>query len=392
MQPVIPFTKPFISGNERSYVSQAIESGRLAADGNFTQRCTSLMSDKFGVSKIVMTPSCTAALEMAISLCNLGPGDEVILPSFTFASTANAVIAAHAKPIFVDIRPDTLNLNEDLIEPAITENTKAIMPVHYAGVACEMDKIMAIAQRYQLRVIEDAAQAVNASYRGRWLGSIGHLGAFSFHHTKNFVCGEGGALCVNDPDLTARADIVREKGTNRIQFLRGDVDKYTWVDRGSSYVLSEINCAFLYAQLEQLDWVTEQRREIFERYLDHFTPLEEEGFIQLPVIPESCQSNYHIFYLILRDVAARDGLTQFLKQRGIEAAFHYVPLHSSPMGSTLGYHSDDLPITQNLSSRLLRLPIYPQLTEREQLQIIHHVKSFFRYVGADVLDRDLTVA
>jgi len=392
MQPVIPFTRPFISGNENRYLSQAIDSGSLAADGYFTQRCTSLISDKFGVGKIVMTPSCTAALEMAILLCDLGPGDEVILPSFTFASTANAVIAAHAKPIFVDIRPDTLNLNEELIEQAITPNTKAIMPVHYGGIACEMGKIMDIAQRHQLRVIEDAAQAVNASYDGRWLGSIGHLGAFSFHHTKNYVCGEGGALCINESDLTSRADIIREKGTNRIQFLRGDVDKYTWVNRGSSYVLSEINCAFLYAQLEQLDWITERRREIFERYLYHFTSIEEEGFIQLPTIPESCRSNYHIFYLILRDVTARDGLMRFLKERGIEAAFHYVPLHSSPMGRALGYHFDDLPITQNLSSRLLRLPIYPQLTEREQLRIIDEVKSFFQYTGTDVLVRDLTVA
>lgn len=386
MSAQIPFTKPFITGQELSYIAEAIESGNVAADGPFTQRCSQLLGEMLGSSaKVLMTPSGTAALEVAGLLCDLRPGDEVILPSFTFVSTAGAIVRANGKPVFIDIRPDTLNLDESLIETAITSKTKAIMLVHYGGTSCEMDRIMEIARKYDLKVIEDGAQAVNASYRGRSLGSIGDLGAFSFHHTKNVICGEGGALCVNDPDMVVRAEILREKGTNRNQFVRGEVDKYTWVDLGSSYIPSEINSAFLYAQLLKLDWITARRREVYEIYRYHLRPLEEQGIIRLPVIPESCESNYHIFYLILRDAQTREGLTAYLKQNGIEATFHYVPLHSSPMGKKFGYRTNQLPVTEDLASRLLRLPIYPDLTQDQQLLIIHHLNAYLQRVDNKIL-------
>ncbi|MGI8732382.1 MAG: dTDP-4-amino-4,6-dideoxygalactose transaminase [Pyrinomonadaceae bacterium] len=385
MKAAIPFTKPFTTGMEITYIAEAITSGNVQADGYFTQRCAELLVETLGVLRILMTPSGTAALEMAALLCDLKPGDEVILPSFTFVSSASAVVRANGKPIFVDIRPDTLNLDESLIESAITPKTKAIMPVHYGGTACEMDRIMEIARRYDLKVIEDGAQAVNARYGGRSLGSIGNLGAFSFHHTKNFICGEGGALCVNDPSMVERAEILREKGTNRGQFVRGEVEKYTWVDLGSSYLPSEINCAFLYAQLLKLDWITARRREVYEFYVDHLRPLEEQGILRLPVIPESCESNYHVFYVILPDSKTREGLADYLKQNGIEANFHYVPLHSSPMGKTFGCPPNDLPVTDDLSSRLLRLPIYPDLTEDEQALIIYHLKAYLQNVDTRIL-------
>ena len=382
----IPFTKPFITGQELSYIAEAIESGNVAADGPCTQRCSQLLGEMLGTSaKVLMTPSGTAALEVAALLCDLKPGDEVILPSFTFVSTAGAIVRANGKPVFIDIRPDTLNLDESLIETAITSKTKAIMLVHYAGTACEMDRIMEIARKHGLKVIEDGAQAVNASYRGRSLGSIGDLGAFSFHHTKNVFCGEGGALSVNNPDMVARAEILREKGTNRGEFVRGEVDKYTWVDLGSSYIPSEISCAFLYAQLLKLDWITARRREVYEFYRYHLRPLEEQGIIRLPVIPEACESNYHIFYLILQDSQTREGLTAYLKQNGIEATFHYVPLHSSPMGKTFGYRTNQLPVTEDLASRLLRLPIYPDLTQDEQLLIIRHLNAYLQRVDNKIL-------
>ena len=376
----IPFTRPFKTDLELTYIAEAINSGNVAADGYFTQRCSQLLGEALGISHVLMTPSGTAALEIAALLCDFKPGDEVILPSFTFVSTASAVVKANGKPIFVDIRPDTLNLDESLIEPAITSRTKAIMPVHYGGTACEMDRIMDIARKHDLKVIEDGAQAVNAKYSGRSLGSIGNLGAFSFHHTKNFICGEGGALCINDPSMIKRAEILREKGTNRGQFLRGEVDKYTWVDLGSSYLPSEISCAFLYAQLLKLDWITNRRREVYEVYVDHLRPLEQQGILRLPVIPESCESNYHVFYLILPDAGTREGLTAYLKQNGIEATFHYVPLHSSPMGKTFGCPASGLPVTEDLSSRLLRLPIYPDLTQDEQLLIIYHLNAYLQNV------------
>ncbi len=385
MEPPIPFNKPFLTGNELTYVAESIHSRELAADGQFTQGCSQILSQSLAIDKILMTPSCTAALELAVLLCDLEPGDEVILPSFTFVSTANAVLRANGRPVFVDVRPDTLNLDETLLESAITSRTKAIIPVHYGGTACDMNPIMQVASEYGLRVIEDAAQGVNAFYNGQSLGSIGQLGAFSFHHTKNYFCGEGGALCINDPTLAERAETVREKGTNRTQFLRGEVDKYTWVDLGSSYLPCELSCAFLYGQLQKLEWITERRREVYTSYLRHLQPWADSGMITLPVIPEACTSNYHVFYVLLPDLHQREGLMAHLKQNGIEAAFHYVPLHSSPMGRTFGYEPKDLPVTESVSNRILRLPIYPELTEEELRRIVHHVNVYLQSVDDTVL-------
>jgi dTDP-4-amino-4,6-dideoxygalactose transaminase len=314
---------------------------------------------------------------MAAWLCGLQAGSEVIMPSFTFVSTANAVMRFGATPVFVDVRPDTLNLDEKLIEQAVTPRTRAIMPIHYAGVACELDHINIVAEKHRLHVIEDAAQAINAFYKGRALGSVGHLGAYSFHDTKNVTCGEGGALCINRTDLIERAEIIRDKGTNRQGFLRGEVDKYVWMDVGSSYVPSEILCAFLCAQLEQLEAVTERRRAIAELYRSLLKPLEKEGFLTLPTVPPHCRTNHHTFFMLLPDRMTRDGLLGHLQAQGIGSAFHYVPLHTSPMGRKLGYQKGDLPLTENLSDRLLRLPIYYDLSEEDQQAVVKAVKQFF---------------
>jgi dTDP-4-amino-4,6-dideoxygalactose transaminase len=378
MQKAIPFNKPFIAGKELYYIAQAVVFGNIAGDGYFTQKCCQILEERFGIYKVLMTPSCTAALEMAAILCDLGPGDEIILPSFTFVSTVNAVVRLGAKPMFIDIRPDTLNLDERLIEEAITPETKAIFPVHYAGVACEMDAIMTIAEKHDLLVVEDAAQGVNAFYKERALGSIGHLGTYSFHETKNYISGEGGALCINSPAMVERAEIIRDKGTNRSQFFRGEVDKYSWVDVGSSYVLSEICAAFLYAQLELLDTIAERRGKIYQLYHERLKPLEEQGLLRLPHVPEDCQSNFHIFYILLPDMETRDALMRHLKQQGILAVFHYVPLHSSPMGRKFGYREEDLPITEALSGCLLRLPFYYEITEGEQECVVAAIKAFFQ--------------
>ncbi|HVX13115.1 MAG TPA: dTDP-4-amino-4,6-dideoxygalactose transaminase [Pirellulales bacterium] len=375
MQPRIPFNKPFIAGKELYYIAQAVALGNIGGDGHFTQKCSALLEERFGIAKVLMTPSCTAALEMAAMLCDLGPGDEVIMPSFTFVSTANAVVRLGARPVFVDVRPDTLNLDDALIEDAITERTKAIFPVHYAGVGCEMDRILAIAREYDLWVVEDAAQGVNSFYNNRALGSLGHLGCYSFHETKNYICGEGGALCINDPELIERAEILRDKGTNRKQFFRGQVDKYTWVDVGSSYVPSEICCAFLYGQLEWFDKISSRRREIYESYRRQLEPLEAEGLLRLPQIPDDCLGNYHLFYVLLPDQAARDGLLSHLNDDGIHAVFHYIPLHSSPMGRK--YSTADLPQTELASGRLLRLPFYYELSEAEQSRVVQSIQRFF---------------
>jgi dTDP-4-amino-4,6-dideoxygalactose transaminase len=376
MTPRIPFNRPFIAGKELFYIAQAVTSGKIAGDGHFTKACAELMEREYGIEKVLMTPSCTAALEMAAMLCDLGPGDEVILPSYTFVSTANAVARLGARPVFVDIRSDTLNLDEELIEAAITPRTKAILPVHYAGVSCEMDRIMEIAKKHNLLVIEDAAQGVNASYKGRPLGSIGQLGCYSFHETKNYICGEGGALCINDREKIERAEIIREKGTNRSRFFRGMVDKYTWVDIGSSYVPSEISSAFLFGQLELRDSIAQRRKEIFQCYERKLAHLEDEELARLPRVPPECQSNYHIFYLLLADLETRTNLIAHLKQQGILAVFHYVPLHTAPVGEQYGYREGDLPVTEDLSQRLLRLPIYYELTEAEQMEVIGEVKKF----------------
>jgi len=366
-----------LTGNELKYVSEAIASRQLGADGPYTRACARLLEARFGIGRVLMTPSCTAALELAALACGVGPGDEVIMPSFTFVSTANAVARLGARPVFVDIRADTLNLDEDLIEPAITPRTKAIVPVHYAGVGCAMGRIMDLAEAYGLHVIEDAAQAVNASVGGRALGSVGHFGAYSFHDTKNFSCGEGGALCVNDPGLLATAEILRDKGTNRGQFLRGEVDKYTWVDVGSSYLPSELTCAFLYAQLEAMDEITARRAEVDRLYRERLAGLEATGVARLPRVGDGCATNYHNFYLIVRNAEVRDALMADLRRRGISAAFHFVPLHTSPVGQRMGYRDGDLPRTESLSRRLLRLPFYPEMSAHDVDEVVGAVERFF---------------
>jgi len=374
----IPFNRPFIAGKELYYISQAVAMGNIGADGHFTQQCSRLLRERFGIHEVLLTPSCTAALEMAAMLCDLGPGDEVILPSYTFVSTANAFVRLGARPVFVDIRPDTLNLDETLVERAITPRTKAIFPVHYAGVGCAMDAIMAIADRHGLWVVEDAAQGVNSFCGCRALGSIGHLGAYSFHETKNYICGEGGALCINRPEFVERAEIIRDKGTDRKKFFRGLVDKYTWVEVGSSYVPSEICSAFLCAQLELLEPIAARRSAIYAYYRQALAPLEAEGRLRLPCIPADCRTNYHMFYVLLPDHGSRDGLLEHLKQQGILAVFHYVPLHTSPMGRRFGYAAGDLPVTEDASGRLLRLPFYYEITEEEQGRVVKTIAEFCR--------------
>ena len=380
--PPIPFNKPYLTGKEMHYIAQAVARHGISGDGPFTRGCARVLEERFGIEKVLMTPSCTAALEMAAMLCDLGPGDEVILPSYTFVSSANAFVRLGARPVFVEIRPDTFNLDESRIEEAITPRTRAIMPVQYAGVSCEMDAIMAIAGRHGLRVIEDAAQGVNASYRGRALGSIGHLGTYSFHDTKNLTCGEGGALCVNAPELFERAEIIRDKGTNRARFFRGEVDKYTWVDVGSSYIPSEISCAFLYAQLEMMDEIKRIRVAIARRYRDLLGPLEDEGLLRLPCVPEGCETHCRTFFVVLKDRATRDALMEDLRQNGIQAVFHFVPLHSSPMGERFGYREEDLPVTREMSGRILRLPSFAEITEAQQERVASQVAAFLKRVPA----------
>jgi dTDP-4-amino-4,6-dideoxygalactose transaminase len=376
--PRIPFNKPLIIGTELEYVSEAIRSGRISGDGPFTLRCARLMEQRFGIRRVLMTPSCTAALELAAMLCGLEPGDEVIMPSFTFVSTANAFVRVGARPVFVDIRPDTLNMDESLVEGAITARTRAVVPVHYAGVGCEMDDILRTARRHGLLVVEDAAQGVNAFYKGRALGSIGDLGTYSFHDTKNVVCGEGGALCCNDLGVVERAEIIRDKGTDRAKFFRGEVDKYSWVDVGSSYIPSEIACAFLYGQLEAMDEIRRRRLAVDRFYRDRFRPLEEEGLLRMPYIPPECECHHRTFYLILPSGTTRDALMDHLKRNGVSAVFHFVPLHTSLMGRRFGYAEGDLPLTEDLSERLLRLPSFAGITEAEQARVADLVEAFLR--------------
>lgn len=374
----IPFNRPCIVGSELTYVGQSVAGGHASGDGPFGRRAQILMEDRFDARRILLTTSCTSALEIAALLCDLQAGDEVILPSYTFVSTANAAVLRGAKPVFVDIRPDTLNIDERLIEAAVTPRTRAIFPIHYAGVACEMDEIMAIAKRHDLWVVEDAAQGVFAKYKGQWLGTIGHMGCYSFHETKNFSCGEGGALVINDPRLERRAEILREKGTNRTQFLRGQVDKYTWVDIGSSYVLSDMLAAFLVGQLENMEKITARRGEIYDRYASILAPLVECGMIGAPSVPQHCTTNYHMFYILAADLDERTALIAHLRQAGILAVFHYVPLHSSPFARSLGVPQASLPVTEDASSRLLRLPMYFDLTDREVAEIAETVLDFYR--------------
>lgn len=374
---MIPFNKPFIVGKELFYISQAVLEGNLAGDGRFTRMCNRWMEEQFGAKKILLTHSCTAALEISAILADIQPGDEIIMPSFTFVSTANAFVLRGAALKFIDIRPDTLNMDEQKIEDAITEKTRAIVPVHYAGVGCEMDTIMDIAEKHRLVVIEDAAQGVNATYNGRFLGTIGDIGCYSFHETKNFISGEGGALAINREDFVDRAEIIREKGTNRSRFFKGQIDKYTWVDIGSSYLPSEIIAAFLYAQLEEAEAITHKRAAIYSRYMTALRPLAERELIKLPYIPRQCRHNAHMFYIILNSLEERDQLLAFLKKRDIYAVFHYVPLHLSPMGLKIGKACGNLTNTEMLSERLIRLPCYYELTKQDQDVIIDSIFTFF---------------
>ncbi len=377
MSYLIPFNKPFIIGKELYYIAQSVLKGQISGDGPYTKLCQQLLENTFAAQRVLLTTSCTSALEMAAILCDIQPGDEIILPSYTFVSTANAFFLRGAKLVFVDIRPDTLNLDEKLIEQAITIRTKAIVPVHYAGVGCEMESINSLARKHGLLVIEDAAQGVNAKYQGSYLGTLGDLGTYSFHETKNFICGEGGALVINNSKFIERAEIIREKGTNRSKFFRGQVDKYTWVDMGSSYVPSDILTAFLYGQLENMATITQKRKSIYKTYYQLLLPLVEHGLLTLPVIPETCESNYHMFYILLKDNNTRMSLIRHLKEHGILAVFHYVPLHTSPIGQAMGYSTGMLPVTEQLSEQLLRLPFYFELQEDDIMTIAREIFTFF---------------
>lgn len=360
----IPFNKPYMTGRELDYIAQAHANGHLSGDGPFTKRCHTWLEHRIGCRKALLTHSCTGALEIAALLLDLQPGDEVIMPSFTFVSTANAFVLRGAVPVFVDIRPDTLNLDEGLIEAAITPRTRAICVVHYAGVGCEMDAIMAIAEKHSLFVVEDAAQGILSTYKGRPLGSIGHLAALSFHETKNVISGEGGALLINDPRFIERAEIIREKGTNRSKFFRGQVDKYTWVDIGSSYLPGEVTAAFLAAQLDEADAITARRLALWNRYNDWAESHEAAGSVRRPFVPARCTHNAHMFYLLLPDLQARTHFIEYMRERDIHPVFHYIPLHSAPAGRRFGRASGDLALTEDISARLVRMPFWLGLEEQ----------------------------
>lgn len=374
---MISFNVPPYIGEEDKYIKQAIESRKICGDGQFTKKCNKKFEELTGTKKALITTSGTSALEMSAILADIKPGDEVIMPSYTFVSTANAFVLRGAKIVFVDIRPDTMNIDETLIEDAITEKTKAIVPVHYGGVSCEMDTICDIAKRHNLLVIEDAAQGVMSYYKGKALGSIGDFGCYSFHETKNYSMGEGGAVLVNHQDDVERAEIIREKGTNRTKFFRGQIDKYTWVDLGSSYLQSELNCAYLYAQIKNPDIINNDRLKSWNKYYELLTPLKEKGVIDLPVIPEGCQHNAHMFYIKTKNIEERSRLIKFLKENGIGAVFHYIPLHSAPAGKEFGrFHGEDK-FTTKESERLLRLPMYYGLKESDVEIVVSKVKEFY---------------
>jgi dTDP-4-amino-4,6-dideoxygalactose transaminase len=362
----IPFNKPHMTGKELWYIAQAHAVGHLAGDGQFTRQCSEWLERRTGTRKALLTHSCTAALEMAAMLAHIEPGDEVIMPSFTFVSTANAFVLRGGKPVFVDVRPDTLNLDETLIRRAITRKTKAIVPVHYAGVACEMDEILQVAAEHGLLVIEDAAQALGATYRARPLGALGHMATLSFHETKNVISGEGGALLVNREELIQRAEIVREKGTNRSQFFRGQVDKYTWVDVGSSYLPGELIAAFLWAQMEEADPITSRRLALWNTYHHAFAAAEAAGKLRRPIVPAHCAHNAHMYYVLLPSLQARTAFIERMKNSGILCVFHYVPLHSAPAGRVFGRADGPLPVTDDASERLVRLPMWLGLEEHQE--------------------------
>jgi dTDP-4-amino-4,6-dideoxygalactose transaminase len=368
MEP-IPFNRPYATGKELIYAAESQRNYHLSGDGPFTKRCHAWIEDRTGCAKALLTHSCTAALELAALLLEIEPGDEVIMPSYTFASTANAFVLRGAKPMFVDIREDTLNLDETLIESAITSRTRAIVPVHYAGVACEMDSIIAIAQRHRLKVVEDAAQGVLARYKGRALGAIGDLGTYSFHESKNVISGEGGSLLVNDPDLALRAEIIREKGTDRTRFFRGEVDKYTWQEVGSSFLPGEFTAAFLLAQLEDAMGITAKRLAIWQRYHEMFASLEAQGLLRRPIVPKDCEHNAHMYYILLAPGFDRRSILDAFKRNAIGAVFHYIPLHSSPAGLRYGRAHGALAITNSISQRLVRLPMWVGLTQTQQQEV-----------------------
>lgn len=364
-----------MTGRELWHIAQAHTNGHLSGDGMFTKKCHTWLEAHTGTRTALLTHSCTAALEMAAILADIRPGDEIIMPSYTFVSTANAFVLRGGVPVFVDIRPDTLNIDETKIEAAITPRTKAVVPVHYAGVACEMDVIMDIAQRHSLLVIEDAAQGIMSTYKGRPLGSIGHMGAYSFHETKNIISGEGGALLVNDARFAGRAEVIREKGTNRSQFFRGQVDKYTWVDIGSSYLPGEIIAAFLWAQMEEAESITQQRLEIWQRYHDAFATLEAAGMLRRHVVPYGCQHNAHMYYILLESLAKRTQLISKLKECGVHTVFHYVPLHNSPAGEKYGRVHGSMAITQDVSDRLVRLPMWVGIEKSSQDTVVQLISN-----------------
>ena len=372
----IPFNRPSFEGREQVYIAQAIANGHISGDGPFTKRCQAFLEKALGVPRVLLTTSCTHALEMAAVLLDIRPGDEVIVPSFTFVSTVNAFVLRGARPVFADVRPDTLNLDETRLEPLVTERTKAIVPVHYAGVGCEMMAIGKIAARHDLTVVEDNAHGLFGRYRGRYLGTFGSLAALSFHETKNFSCGEGGALVVNDPALADRADVIREKGTNRARFLEGRVEKYTWVDVGSSWLPSDLLAAFLYAQLESKERILEKRRRVWERYHQMLSGWAAERNVLLPVVPKGCLHSYHMYYLILPSPRCRAALIRHLRRRGILGVFHYQPLHLSEMGRSYGGKPGDCPVTEHVSERLIRLPFYNNLDADSQDRVIRAIREF----------------
>lgn len=375
---MIPFNMPPYVGTENNYIKKAIENHKICGDGEFTKKCSAWIEEKTGTKKGLLTTSCTHALEMAALLLDIKPGDEVIMPSFTFVSTADAFVLRGAKAVFVDIRPDTMNINEELIEDAITDRTKAIVPVHYAGVACEMDRIMEIAAKHGLAVVEDAAQGVMSSYKGKALGTIGDFGCYSFHETKNYSMGEGGALLIRDDARKEDAEIIREKGTNRSKFFRGQIDKYTWVNWGSSYLPSDMNAAYLWAQLEQAEEINENRLNSWTEYYTGLKDLADEGKIELPYIPGECVHNAHMFYIKAKDLEERTALIKYLKDNEINTAFHYIPLHSAPAGIKFGRFSGEDIYTTKESERLLRLPMYYQLTKEDRDKVIDKIREFYK--------------
>ena len=374
---MIEFNIPPIIGTEESYIHEAIQTHKICGDGKFTKLCSHWMEEKFGCQKVLLTTSGSTALDMAVLLCDLKPGDEVILPSYTFSSTANSIILANATPVFVDIRPDTMNIDENKIEEAITDKTRAIIVVHYAGVACEMDKILDIAKRHNLLVIEDAAQGVMSEYKGSSLGTIGDFGCYSFHETKNYSMGEGGALLIKNEKYNEKAEILREKGTDRSKFLRGQIDKYTWRDFGGSYLPSELNAAYLWAQLLEADLINNNRLESWDRYYKGLIGLKEKGYLELPYIPSCIKHNGHMFYIKLKDIEERTSLTKYLKENNIQSVFHYVPLHSAPAGLKYGrFQGEDIYTTKE-SERLLRLPMYYGISEEDIKMVIDTIKKYF---------------